>query len=85
MYKIKYQDQNKILVDLSNNGFLEEKYISNRLPVGDKFFLEVINNQGKSTIIPCNVVVKVNKNLEEIENFLDYISDISQKIFRAAH
>jgi len=80
LYKIKYLNKNNILYDLSDGGFVENNFLTNNLPVSDKFFLEVIDNQGLSVITPCKLNIKVNKNLPSIEEFLESVFDEPKKI-----
>jgi len=80
MYKIKFQNKNNILFDLSNGGFSKNNFKIDNLPVGNKLILEVIDIQGYSTIVPCEVNIKKNKNLSSLDSLLDNIVDISEKL-----
>jgi len=80
LYKIKYQNNNKILVDISDGGVSENKFTSNTLPVAEKFILEIVDTQGISSQISCNVKVKTNTNLPEIQSFLEQYFDASKKL-----
>jgi len=80
LYKIKYQNNNKILVDISDGGVSENKFSSNTLPFTEKFILEIIDTQGLSAEISCNVKVKKNQNLPEIQSFLEQFFDTSKKL-----
>ena len=79
-YKIKYIDKNNIPIDISNGGFGEDKFISNKLPVANNFILEIIDNQGISKTSICNVNVKINKDLNDIDFYTKGIFDIPQKL-----
>lgn len=52
-YKIKYENKNKIIVDLSNGGFTGSKFEMNLLPVGKKFILEEFDSQGITSTSIC--------------------------------
>jgi len=80
IYKIKFENKNKILFDLSNGGFSQNTFSIENLPVGNKLFLEVIDMRGLSTIFPCQVNVRINKNLPSLDNLLENIVDVSKKL-----
>ena len=80
-YKIRYLDKNNIPIDISNGGFIGDKFISNKLPVANNFILEIIDNQGISTKSICNVNVKINKDLNnDFDFYTKGIFDIPQKL-----
>jgi len=79
IYKIKFENKNKVLLDLSNGGFSKNTFIIEKLPVGNKLYLEVIDMQGFSTTVPCYINVKINKNLPSLESILDNVIDASKK------
>ena len=79
-YKIKYLDKNNIPIDITNGGFVGDKFISNKLPVANKFILEIIDNQGISTKSICNVNVKINKELNYLDFYTKDIFDIPRKL-----
>jgi len=80
IYKIKFENKNKILFDLSNGGFSKNTFSIENLPVVRKLYLEVIDMQGFSTIMPCQVNVKINKNLPSLDSLLENVLDISKKL-----
>jgi len=67
-------------LDLSNGGFSSNTFKIESLPVGNKILLEVNDFQGSSTVVPCNVNVKINKNLSSLESLLENIVDMSNKL-----
>ena len=79
-YKIKYLNINNIPVDISNGGFVGSKFTTNTLPVANSFILEITDNQGISKTSLCNVNVKINKNIKEIDFYTKNIFDIPQKL-----
>jgi len=79
-YKVKFQNSNNIMVDISEGGVSENMLISNSLPVADKFILEIVDIQGISSQISCYVKVKKNPNLPDIDSFLEKFFDTSKKL-----
>ena len=79
-YKIKYLDKNNIPIDISNGGFVGDKFISNKLPVANNFILEIIDNKGISTNSNCNLNVKTNKNIKPIDFYIQGVFDIPQQL-----
>jgi len=80
IYKIKFENKNKIFFDLSSGGFLKNNFKLDSLPAGNKLILEVIDIQGFSTLLPCNVNVNINKNVKSMESLLENEIDISKKL-----
>lgn len=81
IYKIKYLNTNKILVDLTSGGFSTSTYLSRQLPVERIFYLEVIDSQGLSTTSQFYLNVVENKSSQmNINDHLSSSFDISSKI-----
>ena len=80
LYKIKFENKNKILVDLTEGGFFENKFVTNALPAESRIFLEVIDNQGFSSQVQCNVIVQLNKHLKGLDSILENYFEESMKL-----
>ena len=80
IYKIKYLNEEDKFLEITNGGILETKFKTKILPVGDKFFLEAVDSGGMSQTIPCTVKVDANKNLLQVEEYLDGVFDPVQKM-----
>ena len=80
LYKIKYLDSNNIPVDISDGGFAGEKFVSNKLPVGKSFILEITDIRGVSKISYCKANVKINQDLKDLDYYTKDIFDITKKL-----
>ena len=73
-------NKNNIDIDLTNGGFFNDEFISNIIPVSKSFKLEIIDIQGFSTIVACNLIVDINKNPPKIEDLTKNIKDNYSKL-----
>lgn len=81
LFRIKLKTKSNILVDISDAGFFSQSISINNLPAGSNhIFLEVSDNQDRSVLFPCLVNIKPNNNLQPINNYIDYVTDIRQKM-----
>lgn len=80
LFKIKFLNDEENFLDISMGGFLEEKFVTKNLPVGESFFLEAIDSGGLSAIVPCQLKVLPNNQLMKMEDYLEGVFEPVKKM-----